>query len=165
MYWTCVIILLAYTSIMGAVNSMATGKSRAIILMLSFSNVIPLWISALVLLKINGMCSWGHHSADNIFKCIFIYEKFCILTEISLKVLSKGQIDNKSALVEIMAWCQTSDKPTSHYLNQCWPSSLTHIFDTRGRCVNDDQWKLLQAMVWCHLGTLLSTWINFNPSN
>ena len=26
-----------------------------------------------------------------------------------------------------------AEKATSHYLNQCWPSSLTHICGTRGR--------------------------------
>ena len=37
--------------------------------------------------------------ADDIFKCIFLNEKFCILIRISLKFAAKGQIDNKPALV------------------------------------------------------------------
>ena len=32
-------------------------------------------------------------------------------------------------------WLGT-EQATSHYLNQCWPSSLTHIFGTRGRWGN-----------------------------
>ena len=37
--------------------------------------------------------------ADDIFKCIFLNEKFCISIWISLKFVPKGLIDNKSALV------------------------------------------------------------------
>ena len=43
----------------------------------------------------------GCHFADNIFKCIFVNEKFCILIQISLKFVLKGEIDNKSALVQV----------------------------------------------------------------
>ena len=39
------------------------------------------------------------HLADNIFRCIFVNEKFCILIKISLKFVPKGPIDNRSALV------------------------------------------------------------------
>ena len=50
--------------------------------------------------------------ADDIFKWIFVNEKFfCILIKISLKFVPKGPIDNKAALVQIMAWCRTGDKP------------------------------------------------------
>ena len=37
--------------------------------------------------------------ADNIFKCIFMNEKCCIIIRISLKFVSKGPIDNESVLV------------------------------------------------------------------
>ena len=37
--------------------------------------------------------------ADNIIKCIFLNEKFCILIKISLKFIRKGPIDNNLALV------------------------------------------------------------------
>ena len=41
----------------------------------------------------------GHHFADDIFWCIFVNEKFCILMKISPKFVPKGPIDNISALV------------------------------------------------------------------
>ena len=41
----------------------------------------------------------GCHFADDIFRCIFVNEKFYILNKISLKFDRKGQIDNSSALV------------------------------------------------------------------
>ena len=44
--------------------------------------------------------------ADDIFICIFMNEKFCILVKISLKFVPKGLIDNKPAMVKIMAWCR-----------------------------------------------------------
>ena len=55
----------------------------------------------------------GRHFADNIFKCIFMNEKFCILIEISMKFVPKGPIDNNSALIQVMAWSRTGDKPLS----------------------------------------------------
>ena len=48
--------------------------------------------------------------ADGIFKCIFLNENFRISIQISLKFVPKGPIDNKSALVQVMAWCRTGDK-------------------------------------------------------
>ena len=41
----------------------------------------------------------GRHFADDIFICIFVYEKFYILIKISLKFVPKGPNDNNPALV------------------------------------------------------------------
>ena len=41
--------------------------------------------------------------ADNIFKCIFLNDKFCILIKISLKFVPRGPIYNNPALVLKMA--------------------------------------------------------------
>ena len=49
--------------------------------------------------------------ADNIFKWIFLNENGRILIQISLKFFPKSPIDNKPALVQVMAWHQTGDKP------------------------------------------------------
>ena len=49
--------------------------------------------------------------ADDIFKCIFMNEKLRIFIPISLKFVPKGPIDNKSELVQVMAWPRTGDKP------------------------------------------------------
>ena len=51
----------------------------------------------------------------------FSNENFCISNRISLTFIPKGPIENIQA--------------PSHYLNQCLPSLLTHICDTRGRWV------------------------------
>ena len=50
----------------------------------------------------------GCHFPDDIFKCIFM---FCVSIQISRKFLPSGPINNKSALVHVMAWCQTGNKP------------------------------------------------------
>ena len=53
----------------------------------------------------------GRHFADNSFKHIFMNQKFFILIRISLKFISKSPIDNKAALVQVMARDGTGDKP------------------------------------------------------
>ena len=41
----------------------------------------------------------GRYFTDNIFRCIFVNEKFCILIKISLNFVPKGQMNNNPALV------------------------------------------------------------------
>ena len=55
----------------------------------------------------------GRHFANDVFRCIFMNGKFCILIKISLKIVPKGPIDNNPALVYVMAWRQIGDKPLS----------------------------------------------------
>ena len=52
-----------------------------------------------------------HHLAHDISKCIFLNEIARISIRISLKFILKYPIDNKSALVQVMAWRRTGDKP------------------------------------------------------
>ena len=70
--------------------------------------------------------------ADDIFKWMFLSENRGYLIEISLTFVPKGRINNKSALVRIMAWRRTGDKPLS------WPmvcSLMTHIYVTGSQWV------------------------------
>ena len=78
----------------------------------------------------------GCHFTDDIFKCIFMNEIFLFIhiymyIFIALKFVPKGPIDNKSSLVQVMAWRRTGDEPLPEPM---LPSSLTHICGTRGRC-------------------------------
>ena len=57
-------------------------------------------------------------------------QKFCILIRILLKFVPKGPIDNKSSLVQVIAWCP--EQTVNHYLSQCWPNSLTNLFSNGG---------------------------------
>ena len=53
----------------------------------------------------------GSHFAGDISKYNFMKDTFGILIKISLIFVAKGPIDNKSALVQVVAWYQTGDKP------------------------------------------------------
>ena len=72
----------------------------------------------------------GRHFADS-FTCIFFNENCCILIKFSFKYVRKGPVDNNRALVQIMAWRQSGDKPLSEPMMISLP---THI------CVTRPQW-------------------------
>ena len=76
----------------------------------------------------------GRDFADDIFKCIFLNENVKISIKISLKFVPKGLINNIPALVQIMAWRRSGDKPLSEPM---MVSSLTLICVTRPQWVNE----------------------------
>ena len=49
--------------------------------------------------------------ADDNLKYIFFNENDRIPTQISLRFIAKCAIDNNTALVQVMAWRRTGDKP------------------------------------------------------
>ena len=49
-------------------------------------------------------------AGDN-FKCIFLNENDSIPIQISQKFVPRSSIDKKPALVQVMAWRRTGDKP------------------------------------------------------
>ena len=49
--------------------------------------------------------------ANDIFKCILWNENDRILLHVSLRLVCKSPVDNKPALVQVMAWRQIGDKP------------------------------------------------------
>ena len=55
----------------------------------------------------------GRHFPDNILKCIFLNENIWISFKISLNVVLTGPINKIPALVQIMAWRRSGDKPWS----------------------------------------------------
>ena len=61
--------------------------------------------------------------ADNIFKCFFLNENDRILIQLSLKFVPRSPIDNKPALVQIMAWHRTGDKPLHEPLLAQFPDA------------------------------------------
>ena len=61
---------------------------------------------------------------DDILRCIFVNEKFCISVKFLLKFAPKAPIDNNRVLVQIMAWCRPGDKTLSDPMTV---SLLTHI--------------------------------------
>ena len=71
------------------------------------------------------------HFADDIFKRIFFNENVWISIKISLKFVSKGPINNIPAMIQIMAWRRSGDRPLSEPMMVSLP---THI------CVTRPQW-------------------------
>ena len=69
----------------------------------------------------------GRHAADDIFKCIFLYENIWIPTKISLNYVPYGLIDNMAALVQIMAWRRPGDKPLSETMMGKFGDAYMHI--------------------------------------
>ena len=45
---------------------------------------------------------FNRNLADDIFRCMFVNDKFCILLKISVNFVRKGPIDNNRALVKII---------------------------------------------------------------
>ena len=94
-------------------------------------------------------------------------EKFCILNRILLKFIPKGSIDNMSALVQVMVWCLTGDKP----LPKVILISLTYVCGTRERwvkvmacrmfCENHDLYLCRPVTIYNHRNNL--EW-NFNEN-
>ena len=70
----------------------------------------------------------GRRFADDTFKRILLNENVRISIKISLKFVPKGPINNIPALVQIMAWRRSGDKPLSEPVIV---SLLTHICVTR----------------------------------
>ena len=77
----------------------------------------------------------GRHFPDDILKCIFLNTNAWISIKISLKFVPKGPINKIPALIQIMAWRRSGDKPLSEPM---MVSLLTHI------CVTRPQW-----VKWC----------------
>ena len=75
----------------------------------------------------------GRLFADDTFKRIFLHENITISTKNSLKFVPKRLINNIPALVQIMVWCRSGDKPLSEPMML---SSPTHICVTRSQWVN-----------------------------
>ena len=68
-----------------------------------------------------------------IFKLILVNDDWGIPYEIALRWMPQDLADDKSALVQVMAWCRQA---TSHYLSQCWPRPILPNGVTRPQWVN-----------------------------
>ena len=78
-----------------------------------------------------------------ILQIISMIDGWGISCELALRWMSLDLTDDKSTLVQVMAWCHQA---TSHYLSQCWPRSLSPYSVTRPQSVkfmNTSDVKLL----------------------
>ena len=78
-----------------------------------------------------------------------------ISCKIALRWMPLDLTDDKSTLVQVMAWCRQA---TSHYLSQCWPRPMSPYGITRPQWVNT--LKLRQS--GCHFTDDILKCIFFN---
>ena len=74
----------------------------------------------------------GRHFQDDVFKWIFLNENVWISVEVLLKFVPMVPINNIVALVQIMAWRRSGDKPLSEPM---MANLLSHACDTRPQWV------------------------------
>ena len=77
--------------------------------------------------------------ADNIFKCFSFNENVWISIEVPLKFVPKGPINNIPALVQILAWRRSGDKPLSEPM---LVSIFSWYYNTGNCCYG--------ALIWCY---------------
>ena len=88
-----------------------------------------------------------------IFKPIQVTDGWDISCKIAFRWMPLNLTDDKSILVQVMAWCRQA---TSHYLSQCWPRSMLPYGVTRPQWVKcaqhwlsrenkeTDKWHIIQ---------------------
>ena len=64
----------------------------------------------------------GCHFKTAIFQSCLLIGIFTSSKDNALRWMPWDLTDDKSTLVQVMAWCRQA---TSHYLSQCWPSSMS----------------------------------------
>ena len=84
-------------------------------------------------LKHNSLNHWPHRRSEcdskNVsFNLVLLIGVFRSSHHNALRWMPQDLIDDKSALVQVMAWCRQA---TSHYLSQCWPRSQSPYGVTR----------------------------------
>ena len=93
----------------------------------------------------------GRHFADDALKRIFLSENIRISSKITLKFVPTGPVNNIPALVQIVAWRRSGEKPLSEPMMVIL---LTHI------CVARPQWVNWQHLVGRSAGQVTSQHAN-----
>ena len=91
------------------------------------------------------------HCSYLIFKLTLVIVGWGIFYEIPLRCMSLDLTDDKSTLVEVMAWCRQA---TSHYLSQCWTRSMSPYGSLGHNKLTHKQWETRMCQTancgyWC----------------
>ena len=125
-------------------------------------------VEKLTMVKVQFNSLWlkqnGRHFADDIFNCIFLNETAWIWIKISLKFVILGSVDNIPALVQIMAWRHSGNKPLSEprVVNLPMHICVTRPQWVKGLELYKNKWELfpketyLPGFCYC----LLTMWWN-----
>ena len=75
-----------------------------------------------------------------------------ISCKIALRWMPQDFTDDKSTLVQVMAWCHQA---TSHYLDQCWLRSILPYGVARPQWVNSTvaKWHHMATHIWVNIGS------------
>ena len=90
----------------------------------------------------------GRHFADDIFESILLNEHLSIQIKFQLEFASNGSFDDKSALVQAMAWHRTGDKPLSKFMITQSPGAYMYMRDQATVSLTTDS---------CHKNNKLAT--------
>ena len=113
----------------------------------------------------------GCHFKTAIFHLVLLIGIFTLSNGNALRWMPWDLTDDKSTLVQVMAWCRQA---TSHYLNQCWPSSMSPYGITRpqwvntlaqGRCGSNFKRKTLKFIIQNSLATHHEIALRWMPQN
>ena len=74
----------------------------------------------------------GCHFKTAIFNLVLLIGVFTSSNDNPLRWMPRDLTDDKSTLVQVMAWCRQAK---GHYLSQCWPSSMSPYGITRPQWV------------------------------
>ena len=91
-----------------------------------------------------GKFEW--HFSYLIFQIISVINGWGISCELALRWTSLDFTEDKSTLVQVMTWCLTAP---SHYLSQCWLTSLSPYDVTRPQWVYPIVFKTLLIVQCC----------------
>ena len=100
---------------------------------------------------VNSLETWRYGSNFKCitFKLIIQNRSFGIWCEIALRWIPQNFTNEKSTLLQVMAWCHQA---TSHYLSWCWPKSMSPYGMIR------PQWVKICMAIWYPY--LLQLWLN-----
>ena len=104
-------------------------------------------------------CGLGDFNGWVLFNPITTIDGWDIFCEIALRRMSLDLTDDKSTLVQVMAWCRQA---TSHYLSQCWPSSLAPCGVTKPQWVNEaDLFDESETLIRLECLKYVDVWFQF----
>ena len=95
----------------------------------------------------------GTNFKNVILKLIICNSNLATQSLIALMWMPQNLTDEKSTLVEVMAWCCQA---TSHYLSHCWPRSMSPYGITRPQWVNNAPGNNLSPKYWCQAITCVN---------
>ena len=111
----------------------------------------------------HNVCGWINSLApggfENIFQNVFFKLISWIDTlsnscETALRSMPQNPSDDKSTLVQVMAWCRQA---ASHYLSQCCPRSLSLYGVTRPQWVKPTRGTFYRMLFLISLDHLMKT--------